>query len=96
MRIRRLVLDVDKAFAQPSLLDVAAAIDKVAGVQAFNIHVEEVDMETISTLITVEGDDIDYAALVRAIEYSGAMMHGILELSVGERVIETLIKRGNR
>lgn len=95
MRIRRLVLDVDKAFAQPSLLDVAAAIDKVAGVQAFNIHVEEVDMETISTLITVEGDDIDYAALVRAIEYSGAMMHGILELSVGERVIETLIKRGN-
>lgn len=94
MRIRRLMLDVDKAFAQPSLLDVAAAIDKVAGVQAFNIHVEEVDMETISTLITVEGDDIDYAALVDAIEHSGAMVHGILELSVGERAIETSVRQG--
>ena len=88
MRIRRLVLDVDKAFAQPSLLDVASAIDPVPGVKAFTIHVEEVDMETISTIITVVGDDIDYARLVSAIEDSGAMVHGILEISVGEQVIE--------
>ena len=33
MRIRRLVLDVDKAFAQPSLFDIAAAIEKVSGVE---------------------------------------------------------------
>ncbi|MGE0072637.1 MAG: DUF211 domain-containing protein [Thiomonas sp.] len=88
MHIRRLVLDVDKAFAQPSLLDVAAAIDPVRGVTAFTIHVEEVDMETISTIITVVGDDIDYAALVDAIERSGAMVHGILEISVGDQVID--------
>ena len=87
MRIRRIVLDVDKAFAQPSLLDLAAAIDGVRGVQGFNIHVEEVDMETISTLITLEGDDIDYAALVSAIEDAGAMVHGILDLAVGEHLV---------
>jgi hypothetical protein len=40
MRIRRLVLDVDKAFAQPSLFDIAAAIEKVSGVEGFNISVE--------------------------------------------------------
>ncbi|MHB1280082.1 MAG: DUF211 domain-containing protein [Acidithiobacillus sp.] len=61
MRIRRLVLDVDKAFAQPSLFDIAAAIEKVSGVEGFNISVEEVDQETVGTLINVEGDNIDYA-----------------------------------
>lgn len=43
MRIRRLVLDVDKAFAQPSLFDIAAAIEKVSGVEGFNISLEEID-----------------------------------------------------
>lgn len=59
MRIRRLVLDVDKAFAQPSLLDIDAAIEKVSSVDGFNISVEEVDQETVGTLINVEGDNID-------------------------------------
>ncbi|WP_215858528.1 DUF211 domain-containing protein [Acidithiobacillus thiooxidans] len=58
MRIRRVVLDVDKAFAQPSLSDIAAAIDRVRGVEGFNISVEEVDQETVGTLINVEGDNI--------------------------------------
>lgn len=89
MRIRRLVLDVDKAFARPSLLDIAAAIEEVNGVEAFNISVEEIDEETIGTLITVEGDGIDYAALVHAIEDSGAVVHGVEELVVGARLVES-------
>ncbi len=88
MRIRRLVLDVDKAFSRPSLLDIAAVVESVRGVEAFNITVEEVDQETIGTLINVEGDNIDYSGLVAAIEKSGAAVHGIEEIVVGSRMVD--------
>ena len=37
MNIRRLVLDVDKAVAKPSVTELAEAICQVAGVEAVNI-----------------------------------------------------------
>jgi hypothetical protein len=88
MRIRRIVLDVDKAFALPSLLDIAAAIEKVQGVEGFNISVEDVDQETVSTIINVEGDNMDYDKLLAAIEKSGAVVHGIIEIVVGDRMVD--------
>lgn len=38
--------------------------------------------------ITVEGNQIDHEVLIRAIESTGAGMHSIDELVVGERLIE--------
>ncbi len=88
LNIRRLVIDVDKAAARPSLLELAAAIDKVAGVEALNITVTEIDLETVGTEITIEGSDIQYDALVKAIEASGAVLHSVDQLAAGERLIE--------
>ncbi len=85
MNIRRIVLDVDKAIARPSLLDVAKAIDTVTGVEAFDITVTEIDLETVGTIITVEGVDIDYESLIQRIESTGAMVHSLDELVVGSR-----------
>lgn len=90
MKIRRLTLDVDKALSRPSLFDIAEAIDKVPGVQGFNISVSEIDLETVGTNITVEGDDIDHRALFKAIEGTGAMVHSVDEIVVGERVVERI------
>jgi hypothetical protein len=90
MNIRRLVLDVDKATARPTLLELAAAIDRVAGVEALNITVTEIDIETIGTEITVEGTDIHFDALVKAIEGCGAVLHGVDQLAAGERLIERI------
>jgi hypothetical protein len=39
MNIQRLLLDVDKAFARPSVLEIAQAIDGCTGVEAVNITV---------------------------------------------------------
>lgn len=47
MNIRRLVLDVDKAKDQPSILEIAAAIDSLDGVEGANIAIDGIDMETI-------------------------------------------------
>ena len=57
MTVRRVILDVDKALNRPTLLELASAIEKVQGVEAVNVSVTEMDMETMGTIITVEGNE---------------------------------------
>lgn len=88
MNIRRMLLDVDKALAAPSVLEVAAAIEQVAGVEGANITVTDIDVETVGMEVTIEGDNIDYPALEEAIEQVGAALHSIDEIAVGSRTVE--------
>lgn len=90
MNIRRLVLDVDKTVGPPTIIELAQAIEPVAGVAGFNIAVTEIDTETVGTEITVEGEEIDYEQLIHEIESSGAVVHGIDEIAVGSRLIESV------
>lgn len=90
MNIRRVVMDVDKALKVPTLVEIGAAITSSPGVRCFNITVTEVDQETVGTSITVEGEGIDYDALVRAIETSGAVVHSLDQLVAGDRIIENV------
>jgi hypothetical protein len=90
MRIRRLFLDVDKAIKAPSLMEIAAAIEACNGVQACNITVGEIDLETVGTDITIEGDGMDYDEIAEAIEKTGAVVHGINQLIVGDRMVESV------
>jgi uncharacterized protein len=88
VNVRRLQLDVDKAVQRPDLLELAEAIDGVPGVEAVNITVTDIDIETVGTEVTIEGDNIDIPALTAAIENAGAAMHSIDEIVVGARIIE--------
>jgi hypothetical protein len=88
MNIRRLALDVDKAISRPDLIAVAAAMEAVAGVQGVNITVTEIDLETVGMEVTVEGEQIDYEALTRAIEGVGAVINSIDQIVVGSRMVE--------
>lgn len=88
MNIRRLVLDVDKAVARPSIIELAIAIERAQGVEGVNITVTEIDVETVGMDVTVEGDHIDYEALVSAIESCGAVVHSIDQLVAGSRMVE--------
>ncbi len=88
MNIRKLVLDVDKAISRPTLIELAEALEKVPGVEALNIIVTEIDIETVGTDITIEGERLDYAKLVKAIESTGAVVHSIDQLAAGVRTIE--------
>lgn len=93
MNLRRVVLDVDKAVHRPELIDIADAIAAVPGVESTNIAVNEIDVETVGTNITVEGTGIDYDALLKAIESSGAVVHSIDELVVGDYIIEHIPRK---
>ena len=86
--IRRLGLDVDKVIDRPEMVDLARALASVKGVSAVNITVNEIDIETVGTVITVEGDDIDTDALFVAIEKAGAVLHSIDEVVAGDRIID--------
>jgi hypothetical protein len=88
MNIRRLVLDVDKAIARPTLIEITEALEKVPGLQALNILVTEIDLETVGMDITIEGEYLDYHKLVKAIESTGAVVHSIDQLAAGDRTIE--------
>jgi hypothetical protein len=93
VNIRRLVLDVDKAIARPSIPDLAEAIGEVRGVIAVNITVTEIDIETVGFNVTIEGEHLSYVDLVRAIEHTGAVVHSIDQLVAGDRIIEE-VRRG--
>jgi uncharacterized protein len=88
MNIRRMQLDVDKAVARPDLLELAEAIEKAPGVEALNITVAEIDLETVGLEVTVEGQAIDAQRLIQAIESVGAAVHSIDEVVVGSRIID--------
>lgn len=85
VNVRRLQLDVDKAVQRPDLLELAEAIDGVPGVEAVNITVTDIDIETVGTEVTIEGDNIDIPALTAAIENAGAAMHSIDSSSPRQR-----------
>jgi uncharacterized protein len=88
MNIRRLVLDVDKAIAQPAIIDLTERIEAVPGVEAVNVTVTEIDIETVGMNVTVEGERIDHIKLLGAIEDAGAVVNSIDQVVSGDRLIE--------
>jgi hypothetical protein len=88
MNIRRLLLDVDKAVARPSLLEVGDAISVCSGVEALNISLGDIDVETMGLEVTIEGAGLNYDEIVRAIENTGAVVHGVEQIIAGDRILE--------
>ncbi len=93
MRLRRIVLDVLKPIKEPSIIELARIISSIKGVEGVNITVSEVDVETLTLTITIEGNDIDFEEVKRVIEDSGAVIHSIDQVVAGERVVEVPTSR---
>ena len=86
--LRRLVLDVLKPLKDPSIVDVALELAKVPGVEAVNITVNEVDVETLSLTVVIEGDGIDFERVRQVFDEVGAAIHSIDQVVAGERIVE--------
>ncbi len=93
MNVRRIVLDVDKSLNRPTLMELASAIESVQGVEALNISVNEIDMETMGTVISIEGTRINVDQLISTIEDTGSVVHSIDELATGSRIIPSVKTR---
>lgn len=92
LNVRRLALDVDKVITRPSLVELAAAITTCGGVEAFNITVSDIDIETVGMDITIEGQYLNYEELVTAMEATGAVVHSIDQIVCGERMVERVVR----
>lgn len=88
MNVRRLALDVDKAIARPTIPQIAEAVGRLQSVRGINITVTEIDVETIGMDVTIEGEHLDYAQVITAIESTGAVVHSIDQLISGDVVVE--------
>jgi hypothetical protein len=85
--IKRLILDVLKPH-KPSIIELADRLGKLPGISGVNISLEEVDAETDSVKITIEGTDISYDAVNKEICECGAVIHSIDGVSAGMKLVD--------
>ena len=85
--IKRIILDVLKPHS-PSILILAEKISSLEGVSGVNISLEEVDAETDSVKITIEGTNIDYEKVKTQISECGAVVHSIDGVSAGMKLVD--------
>jgi hypothetical protein len=80
-KTRRLVLDVLKPH-QPNALDFSSTLADLGADYRVKLTVTEVDKKTESTIVTIEGADINFENIKTAIEKMGASVHSIDEVEV--------------
>lgn len=82
--LSKIVLDVLKPHV-PSLVEFSSEVSKVNGVRRVNAVLVEVDAETDSIKLTVEGEGINYEELETAVKRLGAAIHSIDEVVVDRK-----------
>ncbi len=88
MGLRRLVLDVLKPIRNPGIEELAVELESVPGVEGVNITVKEVDVETLTLTIVIEGESIDFNKIKEKLEENGAVIHSIDQVIAGKRMVE--------
>ena len=86
-KIKRIILDVLKPH-KPSILDIADRLGDLEGISGVNISLEEIDTNTHSVKITLEGIDINYQKGEETRMDCGASFHSIDGLSAGMKIVE--------
>ena len=79
--VKRLVLDVLKPH-QPNALEFAQSIAALAEGYRVDIRVLEVDEQTETLYVTIEGEQLDFERISATISENGASLHSIDEVSV--------------
>ncbi len=82
MGLKKIVLDVLKPLKGHSIPTFAEAISDVEGVRRVSVIVNEIDVETVTLTVTVEGPHINYAELRNTIERLGAVIHSVDQVIV--------------
>ncbi len=88
MGLKKLVLDVLKPIREPTLVTLAKNLSKVNGVREVSIVVSEMDVETVTLVITINGDDIDYEEVESTLRELGVALHSVDEVVFESEVTE--------
>ena len=85
--IVQMVLDVMKPH-RPNIIEYAKRLSALHGVSGVNCTLYEVDQDTETIKITIEGDDINYDRVRDVIEGLGGSIHSVDSVSAGRIVKE--------
>ena len=77
----KMVLDVLKPH-QPSIVEMSKLLGELDGVRTVNTVIREVDADTETVVLSVEGKMLNYDAVLDVIEQCGASVHSVDEVSV--------------
>ncbi|MEM1982728.1 MAG: DUF211 domain-containing protein [Sulfolobales archaeon] len=80
MPLKKVVLDVLKPLKGPSVVEVAQTLSNLEGVSQVVVTVNEIDVETATLTITIEGESIEFDAVKESIEGLGGIIHSIDEV----------------
>ncbi|MEM0245043.1 MAG: DUF211 domain-containing protein [Zestosphaera sp.] len=89
MGLKKIVLDVLKPIREPTLVTLAKNLSRVSGVKEVSIVVSEMDVETVTSVITINGNNIDYDEVENTLRELGVALH-----SVDEVVFESEVAGG--
>ena len=87
--IKRIILDVLKPHL-PSIIEMSQKLSDLKGVSGVNISLQEVDKDTDSVKITIEGTDIEYEEVERVIDECGAVIHSVDGVSAGTKLVDEI------
>ncbi len=87
--VRRLVLDVLKLH-DPSLVSFATALEQVDGVNAVNCTLVEIDAKTENLKVVLEGSNMDYELISKAINDLHGSIHSIDQVISGKHLVEAI------
>jgi hypothetical protein len=85
--LRRVVLDILKPIKGPSIIDVSKEIASLPGVDGVNITVKEIDVETVTLTMTIEGSDIDFEVVEKKLEELGCIIHSVDQAVAGKKIV---------
>ncbi len=85
--IKRLVLDVLKPH-NPSIVELSKRLSNVNGVVGVNCTLDEVDQDTESIKITIEGPSVSFDTVEKTIRECGAVIHSVDSVSAGKKIVE--------
>jgi hypothetical protein len=85
--IKRIVLDVLKPH-KPDLVEMSLRLSALKGVDGVNCNLDEVDQETESVRVTIEGSSVSYETVEDTLRELGAVIHSVDEVAAGKRLVE--------
>jgi len=84
--IKRLVLDILLP-NKISIIDLAKKLSQTDGIEAVNVTVKEIDAETQTLIVVVEGNNIDFDRINSIIEDLGGVIHSIDQVVAGKKLL---------
>ncbi|RLI34455.1 hypothetical protein DRO55_06505 [Candidatus Bathyarchaeota archaeon] len=84
--VRRVVLDVLK-LRDPPLPELAMRLSSIPNIDGVNISLVEIDQNTESVKIAIEGSNINIEKIQKLMKDYGAVIHSIDEVVVGKKMV---------